>query len=493
MADSASAPLDLGTEKIGTLLRKYAVPGIIAQTAASLYNMVDSIYIGHIPDVGSYAISGLAVTFPLMNISIALGTLVGVGAMTLISIMLGQKNYEAAGKVLSNTLTLNVIIGVLFTIVALAFLDPILYFFGASERTISFARDYMTIIILGNTFTHLLHGFNGIIRSSGHPKTAMTLTLFTVISNAILDPVFIFTLGLGIKGAALATVICQILALVYTMRFLADKKRFLHFSKPLFRLNGRIARQSLAIGLGPFMMNVAACMVALFVNQQLRKYGGDLAIGAYGIVNRFVMLFAMICMGFNQGLQPIAGYNYGARLYSRVKEVFILTAKWEVLVTTVCFLISMFIPELAVDIFTNDPELEALAARGMRIMCCAFALVGFGMASGNFFQCLGMVRISIFLSLSRQLLFLLPLIYTLPLWFREVGVWISFPISDLLNIIVSAIFIIYIFRKFNMMKDGDDPALLGSIVTARRKIDYPRLLRAFTNRIKFFTSNSARL
>ena len=461
MASAEAAPLELGTEKVGTLLRKYAVPGIIAQTAASLYNMVDSIYIGHIPDVGAYAISGLAVTFPLMNISIALGTLVGVGAMTLISILLGQKNYETAGKVLSNTLTLNVIIGVVFTVVALVFLDPILYFFGASERTIPFARDYMTIIILGNTFTHLLHGFNGIIRSSGHPKTAMGLTLFTVISNAIIDPVFIFALGMGIRGAALATVICQILALIYTFVFLSDRKHFLHFSRPLFRLSGRIAKKSLAIGAGPFMMNVAASLVALFVNQQLRKYGGDLAIGAYGIVNRFVMLFAMICMGFNQGLQPIAGYNYGARQYKRVREIFVLTAKWEVLVTTVCFLIAMFIPGVAVGMFTNDPELKALAARGLRIMTSGFALVGFGMASGNFFQCLGMVKKSIFLSLSRQLLFLLPFIYTLPLWFKETGVWVSFPISDILNIIVSGILIFDIFKKFKRLNDGEEATLLG--------------------------------
>ena len=464
MAGNESAPLELGTERVGTLLRKYAVPGIIAQTAASLYNMVDSIYIGHIPDVGSYAISGLAVTFPLMNISIALGTLVGVGAMTLISIMLGQKNYEAASRVLCNTLTLNVIIGVIFTVVALAFLDPILYFFGASENTIPFARDYMTIIILGNTFTHLLHGFNGIIRSSGHPKTAMGLTLFTVISNAILDPIFIFALNMGIQGAALATVICQVMALAYTIKFLSDKKHFLHFSKPVFRLDTRIAKQSLAIGVGPFMMNVAASLVALFVNQQLRKYGGDLAIGAYGIVNRFVMLFAMICMGFNQGLQPIAGYNFGARQYKRVRDIFVLTAKWEVLVTTLCFLVSMFIPEVAVGLFTNDPELKTLAVRGLRISVSGFALVGFGMASGNFFQCLGMVKKSIFLSLSRQLLFLLPFIYTLPLWFQETGVWISFPISDLLNIIVSAILILDIFKKFKRLKDGEEASSLGGAV-----------------------------
>ena len=465
MAEAAhSAPTELGTRKISTLLRQYAVPGIIAQTAASLYNMVDSIYIGHIPGVGSAAISGLAVTFPLMNLSIAMGTLVGVGAMTLISVLLGQRNYGAAQKVLANVLTLNVIIGVVFSGVTLAFLDPILRFFGASDVTLPFARDYMFIILAGNVFTHLYHGFNGLIRSSGHPKTAMGLTLFTVITNAILDPIFIFALGLGIRGAAIATILCQLVALVYTWRFFSDRRRLLHFTRPLFQLDWRVAKQSLAIGVGPFLMNVAACLVALFINQQLGKYGGDLAIGAYGIVNRLSMLFVMICMGFNQGLQPIAGYNYGARQYSRVKEVFLLTAKWEVLVTTLCFLMAELIPRTAVSLFTNDPQLVDLAARGLRIMNSGFALVGFGMVTGNFFQCLGMVRKSIFLSLSRQLLFLLPLIYTLPLWLQETGVWISFPISDILNIIISAILILRLFRKFDRLKDGETADILGSTI-----------------------------
>jgi putative MATE family efflux protein len=465
MAATGAAPTELGSEKIGKLLKMYAVPGIIAQTAASLYNMVDSIYIGHIKDVGSYAISGLAVTFPLMNLSAALGTLVGVGAMTLISVLLGQKNYDTAKKVLSNVLTLNVVISILFTIVTLTFLNPILYFFGASENTLPFARSYMLIILLGNVITHLYFGFNGIIRAAGNPKLAMGLTLFTVASNAILDPIFIFGLGMGIQGAALATVLCQTMALSYSMRYLSRKDNFLHFPRPLFQLDWRIAKQSLAIGLGPFLMNSAACLVALFINQQLRKYGGDLAIGAYGIVNRITMLFIMVCMGFNQGLQPIAGYNYGARQYSRVKEIFILTAKWEVLVTTLCFLVSEFLPTQAVSLFTNDSELIRLASRGLKTMNVAFALVGFGMVSGNFFQCLGMVKKSIFLSLTRQLIFLLPLIYTLPLWFEDKGVWMSFPISDSLNIIVSAILIINIFRKFGKLKDGDDPTILGSTIS----------------------------
>ncbi|MBR5076035.1 MAG: MATE family efflux transporter [Bacteroidales bacterium] len=464
MAVSGAAPTELGTKKIGTLLKEYAVPGIIAQTAASLYNMVDSIYIGHIPGVGSSAISGLAVTFPLMNLSIAMGTLVGVGAMTLISVLLGQKNYAGAQKVLANVLTLNVFIGVVFSAVTLSFLNPILRFFGASDVTLPFARDYMLIILAGNVFTHLYHGFNGLIRSSGHPRTAMALTLFTVISNAILDPIFIFALGLGIRGAAMATILCQLAALVYTWRFFSDKRRLLHFTRPLFQLDWRVAKQSLAIGVGPFLMNVAACLVALFINQQLGKYGGDLAIGAYGIVNRLTLLFVMVCMGFNQGLQPIAGYNYGARQYRRVKQVFILAAKWEVLVTTLCFLMAELIPRTAVSLFTNDPQLVDMAAHGLRVMNSGFALVGFGMATGNFFQCLGMVRKSIFLSLSRQLLFLLPLIYTLPLWLQETGVWVSFPISDILNIIISAILIIRLFRKFDRLKDGENPDILGSTI-----------------------------
>ena len=464
MASVALAPTELGTEKIGKLLKMYAVPGIIAQTAASLYNMVDSIYIGHIPGVGSAAISGLAVTFPLMNLATAMGTLVGVGATTLISVLLGQKNYDTARRVLSNVLSLNLIIGALFSGVTLAFLDPILRFFGASDVTLPFARDYMLIILIGNVFTHLYFGFNGLIRASGHPKTAMGLTLFTVISNAVLDPVFIFVFEMGIRGAALATVICQMAALVYTMKFFLDKKNLLHFPKPMFQIDWRIAGQSLAIGLGPFLMNSAACLVALFINQQLGKYGGDLAIGAYGIVNRLTMLFIMICMGFNQGLQPIAGYNYGARQYHRVKEVFMLTAKWETLVTSLCFLMAELIPGLAVSLITNDPGMIEMASKALRILCAGTALVGFSITTSTLFQCLGMVKKSIFLSLSRQLIFLLPLIYSLPMWFQEKGVWMSFPIADMLSVAVAFVFVQRLFKKFDKLKDGQDAGALGSAI-----------------------------
>ena len=460
-----SVPTELGTKPINSLIRQYAVPGIIAMTASSLYNMVDSIYIGHIANVGSLSIAGLAVTFPLMNISTAFGTLVGVGASTMISVLLGQKNYPIARKVLCNEVTLNIITGIIFTLVTLLWMDPILRFFGASDATLPFARQYMTIIAIGNAVTHLYFGLNSVVRASGNPKLAMGLTLFTVFSNAILDPIFIFVLDMGIQGAAIATVLCQFMSLCYTMWYFFNPHRFLHLprSLKLFRIDWKIAKDSLAIGLGPFLMNLASCIVVLFINQQLLRWGGDLAIGAYGIVNRVVFLFVMIVMGFNQGMQPIAGYNYGARQYGRVREVYVKTAGWATLVTFLGFVVSEFLAVPTVEIFTNDPVLIDKAARGLQKMNIVFPIVGFQMVTTNLFQCLGMVKKSIFLSLSRQLLFLLPCIYILPpLLESEVGVWYSFPISDTIAAIITAILAVGLLRKLGRLKDGDDPSILGS-------------------------------
>ena len=464
MAGSA-APTDLGTKPVGALLRQYAVPGIIAMTASSLYNMVDSIYIGHIPEVGSLSMSGLAVTFPLMNISTAFGTLVGVGASTMISVLLGQKNYPVAKRVLANEVTLNIITGFIFTLVTLLWMDPILRFFGASDATLPYARSYMTIIALGNAVTHLYFGLNNIVRSSGNPKLAMGLTLFTVTSNAILDPIFIFVLKMGIQGAALATVLCQCMALAITFRYFLNPERFLNLPRKIreYKVDWRIAKDSLSIGMGPFLMNLASCIVVLFINQQLVKWGGDLALGAYGIVNRVSFLFVMVVFGFNQGMQPIAGYNYGARQYGRVREAYIRTAGWATLVTTVGWVISMFLSGPTASIFTNDSVLHDLAAKGLRQMNIVFPIVGFQMVTTNLFQCLGMVKKSIFLSLSRQLLFLLPCIYILPAVLEsEAGVWYSFPISDTLSAIITAILGIALLRKLGRLKDGDDPSILGS-------------------------------
>lgn len=451
-------PTELGTEKIWKLLKSYALPAIIAMTASSLYNMVDSIFVGH--GVGPMAISGLAVTFPLMNLSTAFGTLVGVGGSTLLSIMLGQKNYVGARKILNNVLMLNIIIGVIFGAATLSFLDPILYFFGASDNTIAYARDYMTIILLGNAITHVYFGLNNSMRATGSPKKAMGLTIFTVLFNTILDPVMIFTLDMGIKGAAWATVIAQTLAMIVVIFHFSRKDKEIRFEKNILRMDWRIAKDLLAIGFGPFLMNAASCIVALFINQQMGRYAGDLGIGAYGICNRITFMFVMICMGLNQGMQPIAGYNYGARQYSRVKEVYLKTALLATIVSLLCFVVCIFFPQAACSIFTKDEQLLALASKGLRIMNIVFPVVGFQMVGTNLFQCLGMVRKSIFLSLSRQLLCLVPAIYILPMFFGETGVWISFPISDLIASILTIILLGRLFSRFNRIKDGESSETL---------------------------------
>ena len=458
--NKSSIPTELGTDKISRLLKQYALPAIIAQTAASLYNMVDSIFIGQ--GVGPLAISGLAVTFPLMNLSTAFGTLVGAGAAVMLSVLLGQKNYKAANKVLGNVVSLNIIIGLIFMAVALIFIDPILYFFGASENTLPYAKEYIRIILIGNVITHVYFGLNAAMRSSGFPKKAMALTIFTVVFNTILDPIFIFVFDMGIAGAAWATVLAQTVAMGIVLKHFSDKERAFHFEKGIFKLDMRVAKDSLAIGMGPFLMNAAACLVTLFINQQLRDYSGDLGIGAYGICNRLIFMFIMICMGLNQGMQPIAGYNYGAKQYSRVKEVFWMTAKLGTVVTCICFIIGMFFPRVAVGIFTHDEALMDMASHGFRILVIGFPIVGFQMIGTNFFQCLGMVKKSVILSLSRQILFLLPLLYALPLWHGASGVWMSFPISDALSALLTAILLRRLFKKFNRLQDGQESSSLGS-------------------------------
>ncbi len=442
-------PTALGTDNIGKLLMQYSIPAIIAMTASSLYNMIDSIFIGH--GVGSMAISGLALTFPLMNLAAAFGSLVGAGAATLISVRLGQKDYDTAQRVLGNVLVLNLIIGLLFTVVFLMFLDPILYFFGASDQTIGYARDYMQVILLGNVVTHLYLGLNATLRAAGHPQKAMYATISTVVINLLLAPLFIFGFGWGIQGAAIATVLAQLIALIWQLKLFSNQNELLHFHRGIFRLKRKIVFDSLAIGLSPFLMNLASCFIVILINQGLKRYGGDLAIGAFGIVNRLVFLFAMIVMGLNQGMQPIAGYNYGAQLYPRVTRVLKLTIYAATIVTTAGFLMGMFIPELVTSIFTPDTELIRLSSQGLRIIIIFFPIVGFQMVTSNFFQSIGMAGKAIFLSLTRQVLFLIPCLLILPQFFGTVGVWASMPCADIAASLVSGFMLWRQFRKFKAM------------------------------------------
>ncbi|EOS18485.1 Multidrug export protein MepA [Parabacteroides sp. ASF519] len=436
----------LGTERIGKLLTQYAIPAIIAMTASSLYNMADSIFIGH--GVGPLAISGLALTFPLMNLAAAFGSLVGVGASTLVSVKLGQKDYEGANQVLGNVLVLNVLLGVAFTFVFLLLLNPILYFFGASENTIGYARDYMQIILYGNVITHMYLGLNAVLRSSGFPKQAMYATLASVVINCILNPIFIFGFEWGIKGSAWATVISQVISLTGQMIHFSSPKQLLHFKKGIYKLRKEVVKGILYIGMSPFLMNLCSCLIVILINRGLKEHGGDMAIGAYGIVNRIIFLFVMIIMGFNQGMQPIAGYNFGARLYPRVTEVTKLTMKWAIGVATTGFLLCQLFPTLIVNMFTTDDELVKAAVFGLHIVFAVFPIVGFQMVATNFFLSIGMSKKAIFLSLTRQMLFLIPCLIVLPRFFGTLGVWISMPVADTIATVVTAIVLVNQFKKF---------------------------------------------
>jgi putative MATE family efflux protein len=444
--DNKQATLELGTKPVGKLLLQYALPAIIAMTASSLYNIIDRVFIGQV--VGPMAISGLAITFPFMNLSAAFGAAVGVGASTAISVKLGQRDYQTALKLLGNTVTLNLLVGLVFAIVCLSFLDPILLFFGASTQTISYARDFMQVILAGNIITHMYFGMNAVLRSAGKPRQAMYSTIFTVAMNILLDVVFIFWWGWGIRGAALATIISQSLALIYQMNLLSDKSEILHLKRGTYGLKADLVRNIIGIGISPFLMNVCASIVVIFMNNQFVKYGGDLSVGSYGIANAIGTVFIMFIMGLNQGVQPIAGYNYGSRQTDRLMRVLKLAIIVATCIMTVGWLIAMLIPDYCARLFTTDDTLIQLSVKAIRINMLVFPVIGFQMVVSNIFQCIGKVKISIFLSLSRQLLFLLPLLAVLPTFFGVDGVWYSLPASDMTAAIVAALVMDVFLKKF---------------------------------------------
>lgn len=448
--DNQKATLELGTKPVGQLLMRYAVPAIIAMTASSLYNMVDSIFIGQ--GVGAMAISGLAITFPLMNLSTAFGAGVGVGASSLLSVKLGQKDYGAAQNILGNTVMLNIITGISFSIISLLFLDPILIFFGASAQTLPYAKDYMEIILCGNVITHLYFGLNALQRAAGKPQLSMYMTIFTVVLNAILDPIFIWPLGLGIRGAAYATVLSQLFALIWQVVMFSNKAEFIHFKRGIYRLKSQLVKNIIGIGMSPFSMNVCACFVVIIINNSLVDHGGDMAVGAYGIINRIAFIFVMITIGVNQGMQPIAGYNYGAMKFDRMMRVLKYALICGTCVTTIGFIVGQFFPEQCVRLFTSDETLISLSVHAMRLTTVSFPIIGFQMVVANFFQSIGKAKVSVFLSLSRQLVFLIPMLLVLPTLYGVDGVWYSMPVADTISALVTAIIIYLFMRKINKQK-----------------------------------------
>ncbi len=446
--DNKKATLELGTKPVGGLLMQYAIPAIVAMVASSLYNMVDSIFIGQ--GVGPMAISGLAITFPFMNLSGAIGACIGVGASTYLSVKLGQKDYSMAQRILGNSVVLKIITGVLFGALCLLFLDPILRFFGATDNTLPYAHEYMVVILLGNVFTHLYFGMNALLRAASKPRQAMYATIFTVMLNTALDPLFIYTFDMGIRGAALATILSQMTALCWQIKLFSNPNELLHFKRGIYRLDWSIIKNILAIGISPLAMNACSCIIVIFINTALVKYGGDLAVGAYGIANRIGFLFFMIVMGINQGMQPIAGYNYGAMQFDRMLRVLNLSMFWATIIMLVGWLVGELLPYPCARLFTTDEELIEKAVRGIRINMLVFPLIGSQAVITNFFQSIGKAKISIFLSLSRQMIFLLPLLIMLPPVMGVDGVWAALPASDTVAFVVTWIIMFRYMRTFKL-------------------------------------------
>ncbi|MBO5672124.1 MAG: MATE family efflux transporter [Alistipes sp.] len=477
MASSANnSTISLGSDSLGKLLARYAIPAIIAMASSSLYHIIDSIFIGH--GVGGTAISGMAITLPIMNIASAFGAMVGIGAAARISIRLGEGNKHAAERILGNAVMLNLILGVSIMLVFLFFLDPILVFFSggnASEEALGYARDFMEIIMFGNIITHLYLGLNEQLRASGYPRKAMYIMLTAIALCALLNPLFIFVLDWGIRGSAWATVVAQSIALSIQLHHYTSNSSFLRFRRTAFRLDKAIVGAILSIGMAPFLLNVCASFVTRFMNTALLKYGGtgawdvvsattfdgnvgDIYVGAYGVMNRVILLFIMVAQGFNQGMQPIVGYNYGAKQYGRVLTVLKYTIICATCVTTLAFLIGVLFPREVAALFVDssngvaDQAMIDVVAQGLGVSMLIFPLVGFQVVAGSFFQYIGKAPLAMFLSTTRQLLFLLPLLLILPPQFGAMGAWASMPLADSLSVIVAAVLLTLQIRKLKRME-----------------------------------------
>lgn len=439
----------LAEKPVGSLLMQYAIPAIVAMAASSVYNIIDGIFIGQ--GVGAEAIMGLALTGPLMSLTAAFGAMVGVGAATLMSVKLGQKDYGTAQKILGNVVIMNLTLGIVLGLLLLVFINPILLFFGASDVTLPYARNFMSIILVGNVVTHMYLGLNALLRSTNRPQKAMCATIGTVVLNCILAPIFIFVLGWGIRGAATATIMAQMIMLTWQLRLFSNKDELIHLSRSIIKLDVKIVKESLLVGLPQFLINLCACLVAAMMTRSLTTYGGDMAVGAFGICNRFILFIVMVVIGLNQGMQPIAGYNFGARRYDRVLGVLNKALIFGSIITLTGFVIGVFFPTPFVSVFAKDsPQLIKLSAHALSCMVMMFPIVGIQIVSTAFFQSIGYAPKSIFLSLTRQLIFLVPAIFILPHLYADPleGLWHAAPVADGLASVLAITLLVLQVKKF---------------------------------------------
>lgn len=439
----------LAEKPVGSLLMQYAIPAIVAMAASSVYNIIDGIFIGQ--GLGAEAIMGLALTGPLMSLTAAFGAMVGVGAATLMSVKLGQKDYGTAQKILGNVVIMNLTLGIVLGLLLLVFINPILRFFGASDVTLPYARNFMSIILVGNVVTHMYLGLNALLRSTNRPQKAMCATIGTVVLNCILAPIFIFVLGWGIRGAATATIMAQMIMLTWQLRLFSNKDELIHLSRSIIKLDVKIVKESLLVGLPQFLINLCACLVAAMMTRSLTTYGGDMAVGAFGICNRFILFIVMVVIGLNQGMQPIAGYNFGARRYDRVLGVLSKALIFGSVITLMGFVIGVFFPTPFVSVFAKDsPQLIKLSAHALSCMVMMFPIVGIQIVSTAFFQSIGYAPKSIFLSLTRQLIFLVPAIFILPHLYADPleGLWHAAPVADGLASVLAITLLVLQVKKF---------------------------------------------
>lgn len=439
----------LAEKSVGSLLMQYAIPAIVAMAASSVYNIIDGIFIGQ--GVGAEAIMGLALTGPLMSLTAAFGAMVGVGAATLMSVKLGQKDYGTAQKILGNVVIMNLTLGIVLGLLLLVFINPILRFFGASDVTLPYARNFMSIILVGNVVTHMYLGLNALLRSTNRPQKAMCATIGTVVLNCILAPIFIFVLGWGIRGAATATIMAQMIMLTWQLRLFSNKNELIHLNCSIIKLDVKIVKESLLVGLPQFLINLCACLVAAMMTRSLTTYGGDMAVGAFGICNRFILFIVMVVIGLNQGMQPIAGYNFGARRYDRVLGVLGKALIFGSVITLAGFVIGVFFPTPFVSVFAKDsPQLIKLSAHALSCMVMMFPIVGIQIVSTAFFQSIGYAPKSIFLSLTRQLIFLVPAIFILPHLYADPleGLWHAAPVADGLASVLAITLLVLQVKKF---------------------------------------------
>ena len=441
---------DLGNKRIGPLLAKLAIPTTIGMLANSLYNLVDTIFIGR--GVGTLAIAGIGIVFPIQMIIMAIAQLFGMGAASMVSRSLGKKDYERASNIVGNSIISSLALGAFATIMIFVFLNPILRVFGATENILPFARDYLSVVTFGFIYFPFLVSTNNLIRAEGDAKNAMTVMLVAIGLNIILDPIFIFGLNMGIKGAAYATIIAQFCGFIYIVLYYILGKSSLKIRMIHFRMRWRIFKEMVSLGFASFVRQVSMSFLIIVVNNSLRVYGGDIAIAVFSVVNRVVMFVTMPLFGIVAGVQPMIGFNYGANNMGRVKGSLKTSVLTTLTIGAVFFIIIIAIPSKILGLFSTDIELINSGVFPMRMIALLFPFIGFQMIGAGFFQSIGKARPSIILSLSRQILFLIPLILLLPLTMGISGIWIAFPIADFLAILITGALVYREIRKINKLE-----------------------------------------